>query len=91
MMMRHEGALEGRAAVACIIIALQQGSMAGLTQLTQLASQVSDTAGEIFTYDLESCVRPCDALTPSPSDPNSSPVRLLPGTTRRRRRHRQVG
>ena len=50
--------------------------MAGLTQLTQLASQVSDTAGEIFTYDLESCVRPCDALTPSPSDPAASPVSL---------------
>jgi ankyrin repeat protein len=34
--------------------------------LTQLASQVSDTAGEVFTYDLESCVRPCGALNPSP-------------------------
>lgn len=41
-------------------------SMAGLTQL---ASQVSDTAGEVFTYDLESCVRHGDALTPSPKAP----------------------
>ena len=32
--------------------------MAGLTQL---ASHVSDTAGEVFTYDLESCVRRDDA------------------------------
>lgn len=40
--------------------------MAGLTQL---ASQVSDTAGEVFTYDLESCVRHGDALTPSPKAP----------------------
>ena len=45
--------------LCCLLDVIQPG-------FTQLASQVSDTAGEVFTYDLESCVRPCGALTPSP-------------------------
>ena len=52
--------------LCCLLDVIQPG-------FTQLASQVSDTAGEVFTYDLESCVRPCGALTPSPMAA-SSPV-----------------